>query len=486
MKKYNHSIVPLFYRPLVLLFYCSTVLLFYCSIVLLFYCSPASAASSDSFSLTVTPPLFQLSMSPGESWTSTIKVVNGNPYDVDIYANPVNFEVQGEKGTGKFIPLSSNATTSYSLASWFTVPTDPIHIPAEKTGAVPFTLRVPENAEPGGHYGAILTGNRPNNSAQGNVVKVSAAISSLFLLRVNGDVIEKGDIREFSLDKRIFQEPKVNFTLRFENKGNVHLLPRGEISIRNMWGKERGKILVNQDSDFGNVLPKSIRNFSFEWTGENNFFEVGKYTAIATLVFGDQTKETTYREISFWVIPFGPASKILAFLFVFIGFFVWSIRRYVRRALALEAERLGMLPVRADKELLKNSQADKIAQKPVVSAQQSATPETLKAQTLVRPIALGVVDLRNAISKVPATAEKEGGSVKTAERLTLPEFILKYKIFFICLILILVGICGIRAYFNQVLTYQRDYSVKVQREDGGVMKNSTNSQIKKDDIILGN
>jgi hypothetical protein len=425
----------------------------------LFSIFSCSAASSDGFSLTITPPLFQLSVSPGESWSSTIKVVNNNSYDIDIYASAMDFEVKDETGVGRFIPSTKTTTTSYSLATWLSVPKEPIHIPAEKTGVVPFTLIVPENAEPGGHYGAILTGNQPNAISSGNTVNVSAAISSLFLVKVNGEMIEKGDIREFSLDRDFYQEPKVKFTLRFENKGNVHLLPRGEIEIRNMWGKSRGKIHVNQDSDFGNVLPKSIRKFSFEWSGEDNFYEIGRYTALATLAFGDQTKETVYRETSFWVVPLVPLFKILAFFFVFIGFFVWSIRRYIRRALALEAERMTTVTV----------------------------PETLKVETLVRPITLGVVDLRSAVSKTPlAVAGGKGKQAKEQEKMTLSKFVRKYRIFLICVVCILIGIYGIRSYFKQVLTYQRDYNVKVQREDGATVKTSSKTQIKTNDVNLGN
>jgi hypothetical protein len=444
----------------------------------LFSVVPASAAGADSFSLTITPPLFQLSVGPGEAWSSAIKVINNNSYDVDVYASVMNFEAQGEGGTGRFIPLSGNATTSYSLASWLSVPTGPIHIPREKTGLIPFTLNVPKDAEPGGHYGAILTGNRSGASGGGNVVSISSAISSIFLVKVNGDTIEKGDIREFSLGTYFFQKPKVKFALRFENKGNVHLLPRGEIAVYNMWGKERGKILVNQESDFGNVLPKSIRNFVFEWSGEENFFEVGRYTAVATLSFGDTAKETAYRELSFWVIPLAPAAKILAFLFAFIAFLTWSVKRYIRRALFLETERMGMT-----RDFETNQQPKKTAPIPVPLSQPTIMQEKLKAEALMRPIAQGVVDLRSAISTVPETKGKEKYG-KDQKELTLSSFVRKYKIFLISFILILAGVYGIRSYFEQVLTNRRDFSVKVEREDGGTVKNSPESRVKESDVKL--
>jgi hypothetical protein len=452
---------------------------FYFSIFLFSYFSIATASGAESggFSLTVSPALFQLSLTPGESLSSSINVINNNPYAVDLYASSMNFEVKGEEGRGNFIPLSGNATTSYSLASWLIVPKEPIHILAEKTGVIPFTLHIPKDAEPGGHYGAILTGNQPNVKTDGNVVKISSSISTLFLVKVNGEMIEKGGIREFSLDKDFYQEPKVKFTLRFENKGNVHLIPRGEIAIYNMWGKERGKILVNQDSDFGNVLPMSIRKFAFEWTGESNFFEVGRYKAVAGVSFGDTTKQTDYREVYFWVIPFAPLVKILVFLFAFIAFFVWSIKRYIRRALSLESERMGIMH---DFETDQTSR-EKSAPVKFVPTQQ---PTELKVETLIRPIALGVVDLRSAMSKAPEIKGKDRDKKERELKLTPGTFVKKYKIFLVSFILILAGIYGIRTYFSQVLTRQRAFDVKVEREDGGTVKTSIETQVKEGDIKL--
>jgi hypothetical protein len=472
MKEYSK-----FPKPFVLLFLFSG----------LFFASSVFAAQEDSFSLTITPPLFQLTVSPGEVWSSSIKVVNNNPYDVDIYASPMNFVVADESGIGRLVPSLQTATTSFTLASWISVEKGPIHIPAEKTGTIPFSLIVPANAEPGGHYGAILTGNQPPAVPGSNTVNVSTSISSLFLVRVNGDMIESGRIREFSLDKLLYDTPKVNFSLRFENKGNVHLLPRGEIVIRNMWGKERGKILINQDTDFGNVLPHSIRKFQFEWSGEDNFFEVGRYTALATLSFGEQTRDTEYQEVSFWVIPIVPALKILGFLILFIGFFVWSIRRYVRKALMLESERIAhAYGADTAPEIIASKREKQQVQKNISRESVQIAQEPIRVETLIRPIALGVVDLRSAMSKTPTSHAVKEKHTEKAEHLTLSKFMRKYKVFFISILLILAGLYGIRAYFDQVLTYKRNYNVKIKREDGAVLKPNADAGLKAGDITIGN
>lgn len=353
----------------------------------------------------------------------------------------MNFLAEGEGGAGKFIPANDTKDVSggYTLASWFGVSKVPIFIRAEQSVSVPFTLRVPKDAEPGGHYGAILIGTEPPPKTGGSSVRVSSQLTSLFLVRVNGDVKEEGGIRSFSTEQTLYQEPHANFTLRFENKGNVHLLPQGDIVIYNMWGKERGRILINQEADFGNVLPRSIRKFTFEWAGEQNFFDMGRYKAITTLAFGEKEKTTVYREISFWVIPVAPALKIIVFLTLFIWFVVWSIRRYVKKALALEAERFGVL---------------RQGETPAPSLSRS----NLDREVLTRPIVLGAVDLRKVIR--PAAVVNDG----MQEKMTTARFAKKYKFFLIFLVVVITGVIGVSKYFGDVLARYRNFDVRVVNE----------------------
>ena len=108
-------------------------------------------------------------------------------------------------------------------------------------------------------------------------MKISSFVSSLLFVNIKGDVVESGRIREFSTSQSLYQTPNVDFSVRFENTGNTHVHPQGEVTIYNMWGKERGQVMINnQDDDFGNVLPQSIRRFQFSWSGEQSLFDMAR------------------------------------------------------------------------------------------------------------------------------------------------------------------------------------------------------------------
>ena len=312
-------------------------------LALVFLLFPPVTHATGSLSVSVTPPLFQLTIGPGESWSSVLKVVNNNPYDVTYYSQAVDFAPKGEDGTSTFIPiieeLNDPLKQAYSLASWLEISAAPVMVPAGGSGQIPFTVHVPMNAEPGGHYGAILVGTQPAGAlkASGPLVKVSSYVSSLLFVRIKGDVSESGRIREFTAGKIFYQTPRVDLGLRFENIGNTHLRPEGDITIYNMWGKERGKILINQENgNFGNVLPRSIRKFDFSWEGESGLFEVGPYSAVVTINYGEDGKKNVSAKTYFWVVPIIPLAIGVGTLLLTALLAMWLIRRYIHRTLSHE------------------------------------------------------------------------------------------------------------------------------------------------------
>lgn len=285
--------------------------------------TPVLAASGLSFS--VTPTIFDMAAMPGQAWNSAVKVVNNNPYDLTIYASVVNFVPQGERGHGAFLPISET-DEAQTLAEWMTVSAEPFVIPQESSVSIPVNISVPSDASPGGHYAAIMVGTRPPVESGKIEIKTSQIITSLFFVRIAGDVVERGEVRTFRTGSWFAGKPEMNFEVRFENKGNVHLLPRGEIKVLNMWGRERGIIPINHETNFGNVLPESVRQFDFTWRGEASLLDIGRYRAELTLAYGEEEQKFVTRSVAFWVIPLKPV-----LLFV-IGFALaaWLITRSVR------------------------------------------------------------------------------------------------------------------------------------------------------------
>ena len=407
---------------------------------------PFVFAQEDSQILSVTPPLFQLSALPGDIWQSGVKVVNGNKYPLTVYTEVVNFSATGEAGQGKFSPIQDENSEKTTLASWITIAKGPHTIPPEQNTEISFFVEVPDNAPPGGHYAAILVSTEePKDGVEKLAVKTSQAVTSLFFVRIEGDVDENGSIREFRVIDSVVPTTNAEFSLRFENKGNVHLQPRGDIVITNMWGTPRGKIPVNYQTHFGNVLPMSIRDFNFSWNSDFRISDIGRYKAVATLAYGENDIKSISAVAYFWVVPIKATLITLVILVSFISFIVWMIRLYVRRMLMLAG--VDVESVRGD---IRTSIPERVERK----GKQTRTAH-MSYREVSAPLRSGVLDLRRELSQV----EESIDILKT-----VLLFANRYKLFFIS-VFVLIGIfTTVVLYIQSSTNENQDYEVIIDNE----------------------
>lgn len=398
--------------------------------------TPLLSVEASVKALSVTPTIFEMAAVPGQQWESSVKVINQNAEPLTVYAEAVNFAPQGERGHGTFVPVYEDLSSGTTLAEWIEVSSEAFEITPEGSTEIPLTIKVPEEAAPGGHYAAIMIGTKPPTSADSPRVATAQVISSLFFVRIAGDVTEAGSIRSFQSLQKFIQTPEVSFALRFENKGNVHLQPQGEIVITNMWGRERGVIPINQKTHFGNVLPDSVRRFEFTWSGDFAFSDIGRYQAVVTLGYGRDQRTFITRETSFWLVPVKPVLIILVSVIGSVLFVVWMIRMYVRRMLALS----GVVPA----EMSDTVPTDNTSR---VSTKKMSVWSSWKA-----PLTNGVIDLRSQLAVANS---------KTGFATIVWGLIKRYPIFWVAC----AGLLGISLlvwwYLQAVLVPARNYDITI-------------------------
>jgi hypothetical protein len=406
---------------------------------------PAFAQSERGLSLSVTPTLFQMAASPSQKWDSTVKVINNNSFEITVYANVVNFAPQGETGEGKFIPVVKEVTEGSTLAEWITVPQEAIIIPPQQSYSIPVTVHVPDDATPGGHFAAILVGTRPQDKSESFQVRTSQLVTSLFFVRIAGDVDETGSIREFRTVEKFVDSPRADFEVRFENKGNVHLQPQGEIVITNMWGKERGIIPINHKTHFGNVLPQSIRKFDFSWKGESSISDIGRYRAALTLGYGEEEKNFVTSYAYFYVVPFKALAIVLGSLLLIGLALSWMIKAYIRRMLLLAGVEPGSY------------------QKERQSFAREGDVRVVKRVSIKAPVQSGVSDLKERLAKTQAFTERIQ---------TIISFVVAYKFFFIGVAVLIAAGAAVWLFVSEVSQEQKDYEVVIDNVDTDVTLSS--------------
>lgn len=304
--------------------------------------------------LTVTPKV-ELNADPGATLKTTFKITNEERQTRTFYLRYENFNSQDETGTPSF------STRQEGLATWIKSP-NTITIGPGETIDMPVEINVPKDVEPGGHFAAVFFSTQPPEIGAGEgKVAIGTRLGTLILLRVNGDFLQDATILEFNTTgkKKIFTQLPVQFYFRFQNTGDDHQKPLGDIQIKNIFGRTV-KILSANTID-GSVLPKSIRKFVSVWTAQGgglkqepvielppqqkldfwstvvdqwHNFAFGRYTANLKVVYGTKELKSVHNEIVFYIIPWQLLSIAIPSLIVTFIVLVFGIKRYNRYIIA--------------------------------------------------------------------------------------------------------------------------------------------------------
>lgn len=211
-----------------------------------------------SFAMTITPVRYEIEGNPGETITKEMTIVNDDKAPVTYYSSYANFEAQGESGSAAFIEPKDD------IGTWIKT-NDSIYLNPGEQKTVSFSISIPSNAEPGGHFGVIFWGNSPENDNGGKQLAVSAKTGLIILLSVKGDVKESGGLINFNTKEGKFwyNTLPVSFEYRFRNDGGDRIKPAGKISIRSFLFIPVKRLDANPMN--GNILPDSTRRFSIDW-----------------------------------------------------------------------------------------------------------------------------------------------------------------------------------------------------------------------------
>lgn len=273
---------------------------------------PFGVQAQQSSGLAVSPLTFEIAVNPGDTVTNAIRVFNPNSQPVSVRLHVEDFSAEGERGQAIIAKAES---TSYSIAQWVSLDQGEVLVEPNVAALVNFTIRIPANAEPGGHYGAI-TAEAGGGAAAGSGASVAQKVASLLLVSVSGEVSEALKIVDFTGPAgAVLDASAVTLASRFENTGSVHLKPRGFVTITDTFGREVANISLDQR----NVLPGSKRLVETTWQPEG--FTMGRMRAQLAAIYGS-TNEPLTASVEFWVIPMnviGPMLAVLGVLLV-LGF----------------------------------------------------------------------------------------------------------------------------------------------------------------------
>jgi len=274
----------------------------------------------------ISPAIIEERVEPGQILRSYLYVTNSTKTTQTYYVSKMNMMGLTEKGDPEF---GDDAGIGSTLSSWISIPIAPVVVPASGTKEIPFSIQIPGNASPGGHFAGIFVSTVPDSKEKSNKFVIGVQAGTIVSLRVSGDVREGLQIRNFFTDRIVYDIPEVKLTTRVENTGNTLVRPIGSIEIFDWFGKKVATLIVNEKG--GAVLPRNTRAYETLWRGEG--FILGKYAANLSLSYGDSAKKTAYTTATFWVFPIKMVASVLVGVILFVVVIFGGARAYVRREL---------------------------------------------------------------------------------------------------------------------------------------------------------
>jgi hypothetical protein len=181
-------------------------------------------------------------------------------------------------------------------------------------------IQIPSNEPKGDYYLSLVFSSDTNNVNNRSSSQATIGIASNILLSIGPVGKTQGQIEDFSTSSLVAKGP-IPFTIRVKNTSDHYITPKGNITIKNMFGQTIGKvnllavnILANTirripDSIQANPNSKDYQNIKTE-IDKNSFpvaiwpekYLVGPYTATLSLALSDSGPLFT-KEVVFFAFP---------------------------------------------------------------------------------------------------------------------------------------------------------------------------------------
>ncbi len=213
-------------------------------------------------------PYFYLSADPGQTLRDKVTVANrtGRPLTFRLYAA----DAYNTARDGGFA-VRTVREKQRGVGAWAEPARSRVRVPAHGSVTVPFTLRVPERAEPGDHPGALVALDERVEAGDGSLaVGVQRAVAARVYLRVGGPTVPALAVEKVRVSHHQPLVPglgaataTVSYTLH--NTGNVTLNPKVRLRAEGLFG--RTLLARGLDKVPSELLPGQRVRLSEPWSG---------------------------------------------------------------------------------------------------------------------------------------------------------------------------------------------------------------------------
>lgn len=204
-------------------------------------------------SITVSPATSKPQVKAGQTLKGEFTVINDGTqeYKFITYARP--FSVKGDDYEPNFTVVNKHT----EIFQWIKLDSAKESLKPDERVKVAYTINVPEDARPGGHYAVIFAETQPPANS-GSIVR-KKRVGSILYATVDGEIEKKAKLEKFE-SGTLFIKPPITSDIYIKNEGNVHFSADINLNYKSIFGKNR---FTFQESKM--ILPGTTRRIPVKW-----------------------------------------------------------------------------------------------------------------------------------------------------------------------------------------------------------------------------
>ena len=281
-----------------------------------YFINHPSILAQSAMGLTAIPPRLEITINPGEVLTQQIKVRNDSTTSRTISSVAKDFIVTDDKGTPVQIEGDDDQSNRWASSSWIQISPSSFTLEPKETKVLTVTIIAPDYPTSGGHYAMILHSPKNEVTLSETGSAIETYVGTLVYITIPGDITENAQVKQFSAPA--FSEfGPVDFKTIIANYSDIHIAPKGNISIHNWFGFPTATLALEDV----NIFPSTSRQFL---NTLDRRFLFGRYTAKLEAGYGS-TGQALVATLIFWVIPW--RLIILVIAAIAIGIVLASLLR---------------------------------------------------------------------------------------------------------------------------------------------------------------
>lgn len=160
---------------------------------------------------------------------------------------------------------------------------------------VQFLFRVPQSSPPASHYLGLFA----TLGGEGGQIGLNSRVGSLLFLYTSGNIEESVELLDFSFENKVFFSDPLKVFLQIRNTGNIHVVPQGEVVVKNWRGKELFRKNINTEKSL--LVPE--RKFNDESVIDHlSWKDAGPIRTEAVVQYGVKGGRVAVSDTS-WFLP---------------------------------------------------------------------------------------------------------------------------------------------------------------------------------------